>query len=157
MLNFGLLNMLTLRFFISWLVASVLMYVAFYAWHGVYLNELSKLSISSKTLFYVFAAITYLVIGFLVFKVYELKFLKHLIKSIFMRGIIAGAFVGGLVFVVTKVTGIGFSPGFSLKYMLFDGAWQVTEQIAGGLIMALGQVFIYDPVLEEEALKAAAQ
>jgi hypothetical protein len=144
--------MITLRFFISWIIAAVLMYLAFYSWHGIFLNEISKLGYP-QSIFYIFAGITYIVISFLLFKIYELKYLKKIVKNIFLRGLIAGAALGGIVFVVTKVSGVAFSPGFSLKYLLFDGAWQVCEQTIGGLVMALGQFFIYDPVLEEEAIR----
>jgi H+/Cl- antiporter ClcA len=147
--------MITLRFFISWIVAAVLMYLAFYAWHGVYLNELKTLPYS-RTIFFIFAAVTYILISFLLLKIYEIKLLKKLVSNIFLRGLIAGGIMGVVVFMMSRVTGVGFGNSVTLKHLLFDGTWQVIEQCIGGLVMALGQMFIYDPVLEEEAIRIHA-
>jgi H+/Cl- antiporter ClcA len=145
--------MLSLRFFISWIFSAIIMYIAFYAWHGLYLDEISKIPYQ-KSIFFIFAGITYIIISFFLFKVYELKFLKKKVRNIFLRGILAGVVLGALVFVVTRVTDVGFTSRFSLTYLLFDGAWQILEQSVGGFVMALGTAFIYDPQLEQEAIKA---
>ena len=54
--------MLTKRFFISWLLSSLLMFLLSYVWHGIFLTDLSRLSYP-KALFLFFAAIVYLMIG----------------------------------------------------------------------------------------------
>lgn len=144
---------MTFRFFVSWIVAAVLMYLAFYAWHGIFLDELNRITYS-KTLFFIFAAFSYLVISYLLFKIYELKLLKKFIGNLFLRGLVAGCIMAGVVFVITKVTGVGISNSITLKHLMLDAAWQTVEQCAGGLIMALGQAFIYDPVLEEEVIRS---
>jgi hypothetical protein len=58
------------RFYVSWIVAAVLMYVAFYFWHGVFLNDLNRISFS-KALFLSLAALGYLVISFILYITYE--------------------------------------------------------------------------------------
>lgn len=145
--------MLSFRFFISWIIAAVIMYFAFYFWHGVFLDEIARIPYS-KGLFYIFAAITYLVISFVIFKVYELKILKRLFSSIFLRGLIAGIIVGVVVFMVSRVMDVGLGKSMNLKHLLFDASWQSVEQMLGGFVMALGQAFIFDPELEEETVKS---
>jgi hypothetical protein len=144
---------MSVRFFVSWIICAVVMYLAFYSWHGLFLDELNRIQYS-RGLFFIFAALTYLVVSFLLFKVYELKPLKKLVRNMFLRGLIAGAILGCTVFVVSRVTGVGIGTSITMKHMLLDFSWQTVEQCAGGLVMALGQLFIYDPALEEEAIRA---
>ena len=148
--------MLTIRFLVSWMLAAVLMYLSFYAWHGVFLNEIQTLQYSHN-LFYVFAAITYLVISFLLLKIYETKIIKGFIKNIFLRGLCASIIMGLVVFVMTQVTGVGFSNSITLKYLMLDSSGQNLEQCIGGLVIVLCQLFIYDPILEEEAIRIQAK
>jgi H+/Cl- antiporter ClcA len=129
------------------------MYLAFYFWHGIFLDEINRISYS-KTLFFLFAAITYLVISFVIFKVYELKLLKKYVKNLFLRGLISGIVVGIIVFVISRVADVGLGKSITLEHLLFDATWQSVEQAIGGCVMALGQAFIYDPVLEQETIKA---
>lgn len=143
--------MVSFRFFVSWIAAALLMYLAFYFWHGIYLDEIRGISYS-KTLFYIFAAFTYLVISFLLYKIYELKLLKKIFTNIFIRGLVAGVLMAGVVFVITHVTDVGFGKSVTLKHLILDASWQTVEQCIGGFIVALGQLFIYDPVLEEDAI-----
>lgn len=143
---------MTLRFFASWILAAVLMYIAFYAWHGMYLDDLSRISYS-RGLFFIFAAFTYLVISFLLFKIYELKLLKKFLSNVFLRGLAAGCIMAGVVFVITRVMDVGITTSITMKHLALDAAWQTVEQCIGGLVMALGQTFIYDPVLEEEVIR----
>ncbi len=141
------------RFFVSWIVGAIVMYVAFYFWHGIFLDELSRINYS-RGLFFIFAALSYLVISFLLFRIYEMKALKKYISNMFLRGLVAGVLLAGVVFVVTRVTGVGIGTSVTLKHLLLDVSWQTIEQCVGGIIMALGQLFIYDPVLEEEAIRS---
>jgi hypothetical protein len=141
------------RFFVSWIVGAIVMYLAFYAWHGIFLDELSRISYS-RGLFFLFAAFSYLVISFLLFKIFEMKLLKKYVSNLFLRGIVAGIILAGVVFVVTRVTGVGIGTSVTLKHLLLDISWQTVEQSLGGMIMALGQLFIFDPELEEEAIRS---
>ncbi|MFN5182520.1 MAG: hypothetical protein ACK5D5_05805 [Bacteroidota bacterium] len=143
--------MFTIRFFLSWLMSAVAMYLSFFFWHGYYLNEISQLSYP-RTLFYFFAGVTYLFISFLTIKVYDTKFLRGMIKNIFARGLISGFIVGLLVFMVTKVTGISIGTSNTLEHLALDAMWQCVEQIIGGFVISLGTLFIFDPRLEEDQI-----
>ncbi|MFL5754332.1 MAG: hypothetical protein ACJ76F_13055 [Bacteroidia bacterium] len=141
--------MYTLRFFISWILGAVLMYSAFYFWHGIVLTDLSRITYS-HSLFLVFAAITYLAISFVVYKVFNLKMWNKVSRNLFLKALLTGVSVGFLLFVVTTVLGISFSMRHSLTYMLTDCIWQVVEQSLGAVIMALAHLFIYVPDFSEE-------
>ena len=124
------------------------MYLAFFFWHGVYLDEISQLNYSTG-LFYLFAGITYLVISFLLIKLFDLKATKKIFGNIFMRGLASGLIVGVIVFVVTRVTGIGIGKSVTMNHLLLDVVWQCVEEVSGGMIVSLGAFFIFDPSLEE--------
>lgn len=135
----------SVRFFISWITASVLMYVAFYMWHGIFLNDLNRLSFP-KLFFLILAAFVYLVISFIVYSVYEMKFLdKHFTNLILLRGVLSGVIVGFILFSIITVLGISFTKSFSLPHLLMDFSWQIIEQIIGGLVIGFGKMFIFEP------------
>jgi hypothetical protein len=141
--------MYTLRFFIAWILGAILMYSAFYFWHGIVLTDLSRITYS-HSLFLVFAAITYLAISFVVYKVFNLKMWNRISRNLFLKAVFTGVSVGFLLFVITSVLGISFSMRHSLTYMLTDCIWQVVEQSLGAMIMALAHLFIFVPDLSEE-------
>jgi hypothetical protein len=140
--------MFSIRFFVSWLFGAIAMYLSFYAWHGLFLNELIQINYP-KSIFFLFAGITYLVISFFTVRIFDIKFLRKIINNIFLRGILAGLVVGVIVFVVTKVTGISVGKSLTLEHVLLDAIWQCVEQTIGGIVIALGAFFIYDPKLED--------
>jgi hypothetical protein len=73
------------RFYVKLDIAAVLMYVAFYFWHGVFLNDLNRITFS-KGLFLGLAALVYLVISFTLYRTYESKLLeKYILTSYFKR------------------------------------------------------------------------
>lgn len=141
--------MYTLRFFIAWILGAIVMYSAFYFWHGMVLTDLSRISYS-HTLFLVFAAITYLVISFVVYKVFSMKIWDKISHNYFLKALFTGVSVGFLLFVVTTVLGISFSERRTLTYIVTDCAWQVVEQTLGAAIVALAHVFIFVPDVSEE-------
>jgi hypothetical protein len=141
--------MYTLRFFIAWILGAVVMYSAFYFWHGVVLTDLSRITYS-HSLFLIFAAITYLVISFIVYKVFSLKLWNRISSNLFLKALLTGISVGFILFVVTTVLGISFSMRNSMTYMLTDCAWQVVEQSLGAVIVSLAHMFIYEPEFSEE-------
>ena len=143
--------MQNLRFFIALILGAVIMYSAFYFWHGVMLTDLSRLSYP-RSIFLVFAAITYLVISFGIYKVYELKFWKKIVANPFLKALLTGISVGFLLFVITTVLGISFSSRHTMTYMLTDCVWQILEQTLGAMVVALAHVFIYVPEMSEEHL-----
>ena len=100
----------TLRFFLSWIIAAVFMYVAFYVWHGVVLNDFKQIQFPIVW-FVVLSAFAYLVISFLLFRVFETKIISYF-DNIFMRG-----FISALIVSVSLISGNGIIPILSLCYL----------------------------------------
>lgn len=137
----------SVRFFISWIVSAVLMYVAFYVWHGLFLNDLSRITFS-KTIFLILAALIYLVISFVLYKIFESKLLAKYITSPMLKGIVSGFILGFILFALVTVLGISFTKNVNMTYILADCVWQIVEQIIGGIIIGLGKVMIFEPIPE---------
>lgn len=137
----------TLRFYLSWILAAVLMYAAFYIWHGLFLNDLDRITFS-KTLFLVLAALVYLVISFILYKIYESRFLVKFFYPPFIRGIASGFILGFILFAITTVLGISFTKNLSFTYVIADCAWQISEQMIGGVIIGLGKIIIFEPEID---------
>ena len=135
------------RFFISWLSSAIAMYSAFYVWHGLFLNDLDRISFS-KPIFLILAALVYLVISFILYKIYESAFLTKKIHPPLLRGLISGFVFGFCLFAFVTVLGISFTKNISMTYILADFGWQISEQVIGGLIIGLGKLIIYEPVHE---------
>src|SRR5688572_347941 len=93
------------RFYLSWIISAVLMYVAFYFWYGVFLNDLNIISFS-KGLFLGLAALFYLVISFILYRTYESKLLTKYITPPILRGVVSGIFLGFFLFAIVTVLGI---------------------------------------------------
>ena len=136
--------MLTKRFFISWLVASAVMFMLSYLWHGIILNDYSRLSYPTQ-LFLIFSSIVYLIIGFVVAKAIDIQFLETYFKrKPILRGALCGAACGLLFFLMATVIGVSFSTGANVKNLLFDVTWQILEQSIGGVMVGLVHIFVYD-------------
>ena len=114
-----------------------------YLWHGIFLNDLQRLSYP-KEIFLTGSIITYLILGFLVTKIYLMKFPKQIVKKPIMRGLISGALLGVATYVVALVIGVSFSNALTPQYILFDLLWQTVEQTLGGITVGFIYVWIYD-------------
>jgi hypothetical protein len=138
------------RFLISWIITSVVMFILFYVWHGIFLNDFSRLSYPTE-LFLVFAAITYLIIGFVMVKVFEAKFFEKLFyRRLFLKGLIKGCLCGFMFFIVATVVGVSFNTGAGIKNLLFDLAWQLFEQGVGGIVVSVTYVIFEFNLLVED-------
>lgn len=135
------------RFYLSWIISAVLMYVAFYFWHGVFLNDLNRISFS-KGLFLGLAALVYLVISFILYRTYESKLLAKYITQPILRGVVSGIFLGFILFALVTVLGISFTKDVNLTYIFADCVWQLVEQVIGGLVIGLCKVIIFEPIPE---------
>lgn len=135
------------RFYLSWILAAVLMYVAFYFWHGVFLNDLNRISFS-KVLFLSLAALVYLVISFILYRTYESKLLSKHISHPILRGVVSGFAIGFVLFSLVTVLGISFTKNVNFTYILADCAWQIAEQVIGGVVIGLGKLIIFEPIPE---------
>ncbi len=137
----------SVRFYISWIVAAIFMYSAFYGWHGLFLNDLTRISFS-KPLFLGLAALVYLVISVVLYRIYESKLLVKYIHSAMLRGVVAGFMLGFILFSVVAVLGISFTKNVTMEYIIADFAWQIAEQMLGGVIIGLGKILIFEPIPE---------
>lgn len=138
---------LNLRFFISWILGAVFMYLLFYVWHGVFLNDFKKINFPLTWLL-IFTGVAYATISFLLYAVYESKPMRN-IYNFFLRGIVSGALVGFIIFIISTVVTISISRHLTAQHLMFDCIWQITEQTFGGLLMALVKVFVLDNRYEE--------
>lgn len=111
-----------------------------YLWHGVFLNDFERLSYP-KEIFLTGSVITYLILGFLVTKIFLMKFL---LKKPLIRGIFSGALLGMATYIVSLVIGVSFSTSLTTEYILFDLLWQAVEQMSGGITVAFVYISIYE-------------
>lgn len=135
------------RFFVSWLLGSVLMYTLFYSWHGIFLNDFKKINFPFTWLI-IFTSIAYITISFVLYAVYESKPMKN-VFNFFVRGILSGLLVGFIIFVVSTVVTISISRNLSAEHLMLDCVWQMVEQTIGGLLLGVVKVFVTDARHEE--------
>ena len=133
----------TKRFFLAWILSSLIMFGLSYVWHGVFLNDFERLSYP-KEIFLTGSVITYLILGFLVTQLFLMKFPRNIEKKPLLRGIIAGVLLGIATYVVSLVIGVSFSSSLTTKYILFDMLWQSIEQMCGGITVAFVYISIYE-------------
>ena len=142
--------MLTKRFFISWIATSAVMFFISYIWHGIFLTDYSRLSYP-KEVFLIFASIVYLILGFVVTKAIDVKFLEgHLKRKPIIRGAVSGAICGFGLFLIATVVGVSFSTGSNMENLLLDVTWQIVEQAIGGIVVGLVHIFVHDPTVSFE-------
>lgn len=140
------------RFFLSWLFSSLLMYGLSYTWHGLITTDLQKVTYPLQV-FLISAGIVYFVLGFVLTRIYQSKTLsKYFDKKPFSKGLLAGAGLGFILFLVALVLGVSFNQGLTLELILIDLAWQMIEQMAGGFLVAAIHVFVWDPAPMPEEL-----
>lgn len=137
---------LGLRFYISWFSSSVVMFLLFYLWHGVFLNDFKRIQFPLAW-FVTFAAGTYLILGAGLYFLYESRLMKRF-KNFLLRGLLSGAIAGFSVFMVATIVNISLTKHLSPQHLLIDAAWQISEQILGGMIVVLFKVIIHEPVTE---------
>ena len=135
-----------LRFYLSWITAAVIMFVLFYTWHGVFLNDFKRIHFPMGW-FVTFAAITYLILGAVIYLVYESELLRK-IQNIFIRGLVCGAGSGFALFMVTTIINISLTRNQSIQHLMTDCIWQIFEQIVGAMMLTLLKIFIQEPMQE---------
>ncbi len=133
----------TKRFFLSWILSSLIMFGLSYVWHGVVLNDFERLSYP-KEIYLTGSVITYLILGFLVTQLFLMRFPKNIARKPLLRGIISGVLLGIAIYVVSLVIGVSFSSALTTKYILFDLLWQTFEQMCGGITVAFVYISIYE-------------
>ncbi len=131
------------KFFLSWILSSLVMFGLSYLWHGVILNDFVRLSYP-KEIFLTGSIITYLILGFLLTNIFLMRFPKDIAKKPLTRGIISGVLLGIATYIVTIVVGVSFSTTLTTQNILFDMLWQTFEQMIGGIVVAFVYISIYD-------------
>ncbi len=133
----------TLRFFISWILGAIAMYVAFYVWHGVILNDFKQIQFPIVW-FICLSAFAYLVISYLLYRVFETKILDFF-DNLLLRGFITAIVVGVSLFAIMTVLHISFTKNMTSTYLITDFFWQIIEQSIGATIIVLAKQFIFEP------------
>lgn len=131
------------RFMLSWILSSLTMFGLSYIWHGIILNDYAILAYPFQ-IYLISAAVVYLVIGFLLTRIFIAEFLDRISDKAIPRGLAAGAALGVIVYMVALVVGVTFNSGMELKYLLLDVAWQTAEQCLGGLVVGLVYLLVYE-------------
>lgn len=122
------------------------MFILFYLWHGVFLNDFQRLSFP-LTWFVTFAAITYLLFGAGIYMLYESTLMKK-IRNFFVRGVICGLIAGFSLFMIATIINISLTRHLSMEHLMVDCIWQMTEQIVGAMVVVVVRGFIHDPQTE---------
>jgi MFS family permease len=128
------------------------MFAISYVWHGVVLNDFDRISYPFQV-YLVSAAVVYLVVGFLMCRIFIAEFLDRYAEKAIPRGLMTGAGLGVIVFMSTLVFGVSFSQGFDPKFLVMDLVWQIFEQTLGGLVIGMVYMFVFEFIpqpLEEE-------
>lgn len=133
------------RYYSSWLYSTLFMYILSYLWHGVFLNDIEKVTYSPY-LFYTLSVIVYLFIG------YILTMLTIRV-DVFSKKYINGTFIGGImgffIYLIAFVLGVSFVDGSSLDHVAIDFMWQMMEQGAGGILAG----FLYSAYREMDKIE----
>lgn len=131
------------RFFLAWILSSLIMFGLSYVWHGVILNDLKRISYP-KEIYLTGTIITYLILGFLVTRIFLMKFPQSVTTKPLLRGMLAGAMLGIATYIVALVVGISYNNTLTFQYILFDLCWQTVEQMLGGITVAFVYISIYE-------------
>ena len=132
-----------LRFYLSWLLSSVVMFTLFYVWHGVFLNDFKRIQFPLFW-FQMFAAFTYLLFGIALYFIFESHLLKKL-RNVFVRGVVAGFSLGFTAFMVASIVNISLTRHLSMQHLMIDCIWQMVEQIIGAMVIVLLKLVIHEP------------
>lgn len=140
------------RFMIGWILSSILMFAVSYVWHGVVLNDFERISYPFE-IYLVSAGVVYLVIGFLMSRIFIAEFLDRYSEKAVARGLLTGIGMGVIVFMSALVFGVSFSSITDPVFLLMDFVWQVVEQTVGGLSVGLIYLLVFEFIpqpMEEE-------
>lgn len=143
------------RFYLGWIFSSILMFACSYLWHGIVLNDYSLINYPLG-IYLVSAAVVYLVIGFLLNRIFVAEFLDRFSQKAVPRGLLSGVTLGVIVYMIALVVGVTFTKGLDPKYMLLDVIWQAIEQSVGGLVVGLVYLLVFEYVpqpIEDETHK----
>lgn len=130
------------RFYIGWIFSAIVMYSAFYFFHGVITNDFLKLTLP-KTVFLSVAAIVYFVVAFGMSILFKSTSLKKAIKHPFKRSLLIGVATALFMYGVAFTVGISYSFKVTTLNLLVDVSWQLIEQNLGAFFIALANTLFY--------------
>lgn len=133
----------SLRFLVSWFLSALVMFLLFYFWHGVFLNDFQRLSFPLSW-FVTFAAITYLLFGAGIYFLYESTLMKK-ISGFLIRGVVCGLIGGFSLFMIATIINISLTRHLSMQHLMVDCIWQMTEQVVGAMVIVVVRGFIHEP------------
>jgi hypothetical protein len=133
------------RFVYSSILSSLFMFGISYAWHGIFLNDLTNLNFPVG-IYLISSSFVYLITGCLLSKIFSTQIIASHFRNFFVRGICCGAALGLVVYMFALVLGITFTKVLSLDSILVDVPWQMFEQSLGGLVVAVVYALIYEPI-----------
>jgi len=122
------------------------MFALFYIWHGVFLNDFKRIHFPMGW-FVAFAAVTYLILGAVIYLVFESELMRK-IYNLFIRGLVCGAIAGLALFMITTIINISLTRNQSIEHLLMDCIWQISEQIVGAMVVTLMKIFVNEPISE---------
>lgn len=128
---------------LGWILSSILMFAVSYLWHGIVLNDFERISYPFEV-YLVSAGVVYLVIGFLMSRIFIAEFLDRYAEKAVPRGLLTGVALGVIVFMSTLVFGVSFSSFADPKFLALDLIWQVVEQTVGGLAVGLVYMLVFE-------------
>lgn len=128
---------------LGWILSSILMFAVSYLWHGVVLNDFERISYPFE-IYLVSAGVVYLVIGFLMSRIFIAEFLDRYSEKAVPRGLLTGIGMGVIVFMSALVFGVSFSSMADMKFLVMDFIWQVVEQTVGGLAVGLIYLLVFE-------------
>lgn len=102
-----------------------------YLWHGVLLNDYTRLDVPVP-LYLALSAIVYLILGGV------LTFLYHYTQTHAMRykGLLMGSCLGFFIYLIAFVLGVSFNQTSTI-HVVVDFVWQMVEQGVGGAFIAV--------------------
>ena len=130
------------RFYVGWLLSAILMYTAFYVFHGIITNDLIKLSIPT-TVFLSVAGFVYLAVGFIMSALFKSVTLKKNIKTPYKRALLIGISSALFLYAVAFVVGVSFSYQITMLNAMVDISWQLIEQNLGAFVVCLTNTLFY--------------
>ena len=128
-------------FFIGWIVSSGGMFSLFYTWHGIFLNDFIRIQFPLSW-FILFAAVTYLLLGFGMSVLLDSRLL-HQVHSIFFKTLLTGIISGLSLFMAATVVHISLTKELSMTHVLIDSSWQIFEQCTGAFLIYLSRILVF--------------
>lgn len=123
--------MLKRRFFVAWMLSSIVMMGLSLFWHGAVLNDLMYIP-KPHVLFYSLGFLAYAFIGFSLTFVFTYLSMGIGIR---MKGSLMGLAMGFFIYLVAFVLGVSFK-GSGTEHVVVDFMWQMIEQGIGGAVIS---------------------